>query len=270
MTGAYRNRLIGIAAYLMAVAALVAAVWWYGYGAALGQLETRARSDLALASNGLVSELERFRELAVLTADHPIVRGVFEGRETASAVGPTLQEIADKTGALRIALVDGNGAILAATLGAIPEGQSGTVAFERAMDGALGVDHLSGPQFGPRVFVFAAPIFTQAGPVVGALIVSADVEAVEVSWRSGAPVLFFTDEAGVVFLTSRSEMVLTSQDAGTFVAHTARIVHGHDIWQLDGGRYLPRRALHVVQHLPVIEMQGEALVDLAPARQLAF
>lgn len=270
MTGAYRNSLIGIATYLAAVAALVAGVWWYGYGAALDQLAKRAQSDLALASDGLVAELERFRELAVLTADHPVVGDVLAGRGDVAQVAPVLQEIADKTGALRIALVNAAGVTLAATLGAEAEAQKGAAYFERAMDGALGVDHLVGQPAGPRRFIFAAPVFAGDGPVMGALVVTAGVEAVEVSWRGRAPVLYFTDALGLVFVASRSEMVLTSRGAGTFVDYSQRQVHGHDIWQVDGGRYLPRRALHLTQDLPVIEMRGEILIDLAPARQLAL
>jgi two-component system C4-dicarboxylate transport sensor histidine kinase DctB len=43
----------------------------------------------------------------------------------------------------------------------------------------------------------------------------------------------------------------------------------HEIWHLDWGPYLPRRALHLVRDLPVIGLTAEALVDVAPARRLA-
>lgn len=270
MTAAYRNSLIGVVAYLAAVAGFVAGVWWYGYGAALVQLDRRAQSDLALAADGLLSELERFRELAVLTADHPVVADGLAGRAQAVQVATILQEIADKTGARDIALVDAAGVPLAVTLGAEAGAQAGRAHFERAMDGALGVDHYVSGSADARLFVFAAPVFGTGGRVMGALIVSAGVEAVEVAWRGGAPALFFTDASDLVFVASRSEMVLTSQAAGTFVAHSRRMVNGFDIWEVDGGRYLPRRALHATIDLPVIAMRGEVLVDLAPARQLAF
>ncbi len=270
MTGPYRNRLIGISTYLLAVATFVAGVWWYGYGAALDQLDKRAQSDLALASDGLRGELARFRELAVLSADHPLVVGVLNGRGSVDAVTPVLQEIADKTGALDLALVDAQGRTLAASLGADRSPQRGVAHFERAMDGALGVAHMLRAGTGLREFVFAAPVFARDGRVLGALRVSTGVEAVEATWRGGAPVLFFTDADGIVFVASRSEMVLTDQDDPSFVTYTPRKVHGYAVWQVDGGRYLPRRALHLTKELPVIEMRGQILVDLAPARQLAF
>ena len=105
MTRAYRNSLIGIAAYLLAVSLFVTGVWWVGFGAALDQLNRRATSDLALASDSLAAELKRFRELAVLTADRPEVTAALQDTDKVAALRPVLQEIADKTGALDIRLV---------------------------------------------------------------------------------------------------------------------------------------------------------------------
>jgi len=48
------------------------------------------------------------------------------------------------------------------------------------------------------------------------------------------------------------------------------IWRGYEIWQIDGGRYLPERALHITLPIPVISLVAEALPDLAPARQIAF
>ncbi len=270
MTATYRNSLIGIIAYLVGIAVLVMGVWSYGFGAGLAQLDKRAESDLALAADSLVGELARFRELAVMTADHPLVLDVLRRLDDAAAVEPVLQRIADKTGALEIALVDVSGQILAATLGADRASLQGRAHFERALDGALGVDHMLRAGSGERMFVFAAPVFAQDGPVIGAVLVAAGVEAVEVAWRAGAAVLFFTDADGVVFVASRSEMVLSSVPEGSFVGYNARRVREFDVWQVDGGRYLPRQALHLTQELPVIAMRGEIMIDTAPVRQLAF
>ena len=270
MTATYRNSLIGIIAYLVSIAVLVMGVWFYGFGAGLAQLDKRAESDLALAADSLVGELARFRELAVLTADHPLVLDVLHKLDDPTAVEPVLQRIADKTGALEIALLDASGQILAATLGADRASLQGRAHFERALDGALGVDHMLRAGSGERMFVFAAPVFAENGPVIGAVLVAAGVEAVEVVWRAGAAVLFFTDADGVVFVASRSEMVLSSVLEGSFVGYDARQVREFDVWHVDGGRYLPRQALHLTQELPVIAMRGEIMIDTAPARQLAF
>ncbi|WP_106744509.1 sensor histidine kinase [Yoonia maritima] len=277
-----RPRLLVIAAFLVAVLGFAGAVYWYGYVAALGPLEQRARADLALASDSLTGELQRFRELAVLTSDHPQVRSVVSGDSDAASVQPVLQEIADKTGALDIMLVAPDGDMIIATQGAPNVDHSGRRYLLRAMDGALGFHHLYSEAYGRRAFVFAAPVFSDAGPVVGALLVYADVEAVEAAWRGARPALFFTDAQGVVFLSNRSELVFRAKGemlAGQssypverlapFVAYTAEPIREFDIWQVDGGRYVPDRALHLALDLPVVGMTGEVLVNVAPARKLA-
>ncbi|MBE0413033.1 ATP-binding protein [Yoonia sp.] len=271
-------RLVVFSAYLAAVGVFAAGIWWYGYVAALGQLEQRARSDLALASDSLTGELRRFRELAVLTADHPQLRPVMAGLTPAALVRPVLQRIADKTGALDIMLVDPQGRSILATEGAAQINHAGQPYFTRAMQGALGAGHLYGGASPGRAFVIAAPIFSAAGPVNGALVVFANVEAVESAWRGARPVVFFTDDQGVIFLSNRSELIFRTRQAGAnpsgagmspFVHYTQDLVGDFEVWDVDGGRYLPARALHLTLDLPVIDMVGEVLVDVGPARQLA-
>lgn len=278
----FRPGLLTIAGFLAAVMAFAAGVWWYGYVAALAQLDQRARTDLALASDSLTGELRRYRELAVLTADHPQLRSVMDGSDPAETFRTVLQEIADKTGALDIMLVDVAGTPLVATAEAPAVDHAGRAYFERAMDGALGFHHLYSAAYDRRAFVFAAPVFSDAGPVIGALVIYADVEGVEASWRGARPVVFFADEQGVIFLSNRSELIFRSrlddpvemsgypdEQITPFVRYTEGLVSGYEVWDVDGGRYLPRRALHLTLDLPVIGMIGEVLVDVAPARQLA-
>ena len=258
----------GIVAYLVSVALFVVGVWWYGYIAALGQLDRRAQSDLALAADSLSAELRRYRELAVLTADRPQLAAVFTGSGTLETVRPILQQISDKTGALDIVLLDTKGLPLVGTQGAPAFGHAGAPYFERAMDGALGVDHPV--RNGVRTFVFAAPLFSKFGPVIGAVLVYAGVEGVERAWRGARPVVFFTDKQGIVFVSNRSELVLRPRAQGDFLNYTTSEIRGMEVWQIAGSRYVPHRAVHRTQDLPVISMQGEVLLDIAPARQIAF
>ena len=258
----------GILAYLVTVALFVSGVWWYGYVVALGQLERRAQSDLTLAADSLTAEMRRYRELAVLTADRPQLSAVLAGSGRVEAVRPILQQVSDKTGALDIVLLDTAGVPLIGTQDAPAFSHVGQSYFERAMDGALGVDHPV--RDGVRTFVFAAPVFSDAGPVIGALLVYAGVGGVEDSWRGARPVLFFTDADGIVFVSNRSELVLRSRAPGDFLNYTARDLRGMDVWSVSGSRYVPRRALHRTMDLPVIGMHGEVLLDVAPARQIAL
>ena len=257
-----------IAVYLTLVAAFVTGVWWYGYAAALAQLDRRAQSDLALAADSLTGELRRFRELAVLTADRPELAAVLAGSGTLEAVAPILQTIGDKSGALDIVLLGPDGAPQSGTQSAPAFSHAGTPYFERAMDGALGVDHPVRDE--SRTFVFAAPVFSDLGPVIGVLLVYAGVEGVEGTWRGARPVLFFTDEAGVVFVSNRSELVMRARTQGDFLRYTSRDLRGVDVWRVSGSRYVPARAVHRTMDLPVIDMVGEVLLDASPARQIAL
>lgn len=272
--------------FLAGAAAICLAVWTWGYGAALDQLDRRGRSDLALAAARLTSELQQYSGLAVLTADRPEVSALLDSSEVPPTLTAQVREMADKTGSLDVLVVDAAGRELLTTTAATPVDHTGRPYFERALDGALAVYHFVDPRHDVRVFYFAAPVFSDAGPVKGAVIVVVDVNALESDWRGDELAVFFTDELDVVFLSNRSELVFRTKGAdtrvvgqsaeypaglvGPFVRHTERVWRGHRIWQVDGGPYLPAEALHLTQPMPVIGLVGEALPDLAPARQIAL
>ena len=264
-------------------------VWSFGYGAAVDQLEKRGRADLALAASRLTGELQRFRSLAVLAADRPEVAAVLKqdtDTQTQPETRALLREMADKTGSLDILIIDRDGAEVLSSTQTSTKSHAGRPYFERAMDGALGVYHFVDPRYDRRVFYFATPVFAQDGPVKGVVVVAVDVGVVETAWRGDQLAIFFTDELGVVFISNRSELVFRSKEPDIrmvgqsaeyptglitpFVRHTARNFGPYEVWEIDGGRYLPDRALHLTLPMPVIDLVGEALPDLAPARQLAF
>lgn len=266
-----RQRFFAVSGFVALVALLTGGVWFYAERSALDGLAQRGQSDLALAADRLTSELQRYRELAVLTADHPYVAPVLRGDMPSPALADVLQEIADKSGSLDVVAVGKDGVRKAGAHENGPMVYGESLYFRRAMDGALGLDHFRSEAFGRRAYVFAAPVFSDEGPVLGAIIVTADIEEVEASWRGDRPTVFFTDDAGVVFVSNRSELVLLSrrEEGRNFVPYVERERWGHRLWVLDAGRYLPSSALHLELDLPVIGLTGEALVDVEPARQLA-
>ncbi|EAR51697.1 C4-dicarboxylate transport sensor protein [Oceanicola granulosus HTCC2516] len=264
-----RTRIPAALAWLALVAAFSTGVWWTGYRAALDPLERRGASDLALASDRLVNQLQRFRELAVLLANHDEIRQVAASDRAADI----LLRVRDLTGSLDILVVGADGTERLSAIASAPEAHGGRGYFERAMDGALGVAHLRSPRWERRAFLFAAPIFAPEGPVRGAVVVAVDADAIEQTWRGDRPTVFFTDAGGTVFLSNRSELVglarAGSGEGAPFVNSRARALGDSEIWSLDGGPYLPRTALHLERDLPVIGMVGEALIDVTPARQVA-
>ena len=267
----------GVALFLALMAVLAALAGQAGYRQATDQLARRGMSDMALAADSLTSQLQTYRELAVLMADHPMLEelGSPEGRARARAV---LRAVADKTSALDVVFADATGGIIVAASGAAGS-LAGTPDFRRAMQGALGDAHgRRGPQ-ARREWSFAAPVFGATGRVRGAVVVTVDVDDLEEAWRGGRAPVYFVDAGGMVFVTNRSELlfweVATGQPGlqppgGPPEPIRARQVAGHEVWRIGWSPYVPRHALHLEQAMPVIGMTANILVDLAPARRLAL
>ncbi|KUJ80653.1 C4-dicarboxylate ABC transporter [Ruegeria marisrubri] len=271
------HRVLVISGFLLAVGLLSASVWSYGYRQALTQLSEKAEADLELASDRLSTQLQVYQELAVLMAEHPYLRDLDDPDRQAAAAA-LLLEVADKTSAMDVLFADENGRVLAAARGVIGPEATGSAAFRRAMQGALGSEHgILRPQ-GQRTYSYAAPAFDENGRVRGALMVIADVEDVEQTWRGSTEAVFFTDRQGRVFISNRSELLFWTRPEGEPglippnaepPVFSADWVGPHEVWRLGWGPYLPERALHLIRDLPVIGMTGEVLMDVAPARRLA-
>jgi len=278
------QRLLIICLFLCAVLALSLAVAWFALVSALGPLAERGQADLESASERLVGQLHRYRQVAVQLADHPALTGPGFTAGKLLDIGGLLQHTADQSGALSISYVDTSGRVLASSdVTETGDRIAGSAAFQRAMHGALGQEHAILPasveQSDPhRAFSFFAPVFS--GPdVTGAIIVRVDMEAVEESdWRGGPETIFFSDNDGLIFVSNRSELLFRQRPQNTgilpsdtvvFAADHTLSIAGQMVWLLDAGRYLPRHALYVSRPLPVIGLTGEALIDTGPAERLA-
>ncbi|MFL4471441.1 ATP-binding protein [Tateyamaria armeniaca] len=275
MVDGFLRRTVVVLGFVALVAAAATGVWRYGYFQALDQLARQGRADLALASDRLTGQLQRYRELAVLVAGHPQARAALTGAD-AGDIDALLLDIADKAAAEDIRLTDVTGV----TLGrARPDADSIPTAplVRRAAHGALGWGNGRTDE-GDRVFAYAAPVFDARSQVLGAVVVTANLAGIELDWVGSNPAVFFTNAADQVFITNRSEIVFWErpEDApglvpadGPALPFDSYMVGKHEVWQMGWGPYLPQNALHLVRPLPVIGMTGEALVDVSPARRLA-
>ncbi|MCV2869849.1 ATP-binding protein [Defluviimonas sp. WL0002] len=268
------RRLMLIPAYVLASALLAYGVWLHAYAGELSRLADRGQADLVLAGDRLTGELRRYRELAVLLADHPAILARAEGEGDQDAVEALFLRSADKTGAMDISLVAPGGRVLAAS--------TGVAAYRapyvgRAFQGALGFSHAVDAGQGRRAFAYAAPVHAE-GRIPAAVVVRIGTERVEATWRGDPLTVFFTDDENVVFVASREELVLRRRTAGggsppgypegalrDFIPHETRVVAGYEIWNLQGGPYLPAEAIHLARPFPVVELVAEALIDTAPA-----
>lgn len=281
------GRALSLGLYLLAVAAASAAVGWYALREGLDKLGEGARAELAQAADQLTGQLQRFREMAVLLTDHPALANLAEtGSGDRGLADALLLRAADRTASEEILLLDRSGTVLASSRGqdAGSTDDTDAPAFLGALHGTLGFTHAV--ENGRRVFTYAAPVFAPAGPVAGAIVVRLDAGRIEAPSRGDAQSVFFSDALGVVFVSNRTELLFRQRGVGPrpypsfgltypdgltrpFPAVTRHEVGGHDLWAIDGGRYLPRLALHLTQPLPVVEMQGEILVDALPTLQVA-
>jgi len=262
--------------YLLCALLISGGVWWFGLGQALGELEKRGQSDLALASDRLVGHLQRYRELTVLLADDPRF-------QTSQISGNELREIllraADLSAALDLVLLDADRQLVAAASGQSDLPWRIEPFVLRAAQGALGNYHAVSKRFGRRAFYIAAPVFSAEGPVVRVLVTVIDIERIEADSRGDTPAVFFTDDLGVVFFSNRSELLMMQQGDGfrndtatysadqlrPFVDYISKTVQGYEIWEVSAGRYVPGQALRIERDIPVIGMRAVALVDAGPA-----
>ncbi len=271
-----------LAAFLIATCALTGTVWWLALRDSLSRLAERGQADLALAGDRLTGQLQRYREMTVLMADHPEVIALTLAPATDRDAGNALlRRTADITGSDELMLLSAEGKVIASSGDNVGTDLSAKPHFRRAMQGALGFAREIEPETGRRLFVYAAPVFSPAGPVSGALVARIETEAVEVTWRGDPMIVFFTDETGVAFVSNRDELILAEFGGSEPTADLAALAGearlrqratsfgGYDIWTLDGGPHLPERTMHLTRPLPVVEMLGESLVDIAPAERQA-
>lgn len=269
-------KLVRITSFCLAAVAFVLMVWWIGLGQSLAQLERRGQSDLALASDRLIKQLSRYRELIVVLAGDPQLRDP-------SISENDLQELllrpADLSGSLDLVLIDADRSPVASASGNEPGAWLNEDFIDRALTGALGNFHAISETFDTRAFYFAAPVFAPNGPVIGVLVSIVDMDPLEAEGRGQIPAVLFTDTLGVTFSSNRSELVLMQRgerlrdttaryEPGVlrpFVPFHQSEMRGYRLWEIDAGPYVPDRALHLSRALPVLDLTAEALIDARPA-----
>ncbi|MBV7379757.1 sensor histidine kinase [Maritimibacter dapengensis] len=257
--------------FLCASALLAAAIGWSAYVDRVDRLSERGEADLALAADRVTAQLFRYRELAVVLSRHPeLTERLATGAGSARAAS-VVQNMADMTGAWDISVVDLSGRIVAGSSGSSAARDPQDPPLARALDGALGTNNEIVADAGnpTRVFSFAAPVQDARGTVLGAVMTRVPVSQIEDNWPGDAPPVFFTDTGGTVFVTNRSDLILANRAEG-MPAYREQIIAGHVHWSMDGGPYLPNRALHLARDLPTVGLTAEILIDSASALTAAL
>ncbi len=249
---------------------LVSAVFVISMAQSLNDLSDRGRTDLALASDRLISGVFSHRQLAVSLAADPRFQSGAMSREEMSDV---LLRASGMSGALEMTVLDRDRKIIASSAGRGDAVWLDAPFVQRAFHGALGRAAGVSPWFSRRVFYYAIPIFSEDGPVDGALVTTIDIEAIEADFRGSRPAVIVSDDSGVIFFSNRSELVLRNRRIAPpgpqFVDYTEMRVFNHTIWWISATRYIPRIALHLSEELHQIGMRAEAIKDIMPAVRIA-
>ena len=182
MKDGLRHRAALVLAYLGIILILTGVVWRYAYQQGLDQLAARGQADLALAGDRLVGQLQRYRDLAVLMADHPAIEAALKGGADPQT-SALLVEVADKSAARDVLVLDAQGQPLASASPTAPVDLANYAHVQRALRGALGWGHGPALPLTQRAFFHAAPVFNTVGGVMGVVVVVTDLNGIDYNWR---------------------------------------------------------------------------------------
>lgn len=269
------RRLPAITGFLALTAALTVTAGWYALGGSVARLADRGEAETALAADRLAAQFLRYRQAAVFLADQARIKAALSPPPLqGTGLVPMLQRIAALTGTYDIHVLDASGGRLAASNSEGATAYAPGQEFVRAMTGALGLDQRVDPVTGRRMVHYAAPVFADTGPILGAVILSIDAAKIEAAWRGEAQTIYFTRPDGAIFISNRDELLLRvsggAAQSGGFAPRSSLRVAGAEVWTLDEGPYIPSYALHLSRPMPVIGMTAETLVSLTPALRQAL
>lgn len=195
------------------VAAGLWAVWQWQYTQAAREAERHAQTRLTLYTTTLQGALESFAYLPGLLVRQPQVQAVLldEAGIFDAQVNAHLAEVAERSGAEAIFLMDAEGVTVAASNHASEDSFLGhrypfRPYFRDAMAAGRGEFFAIGSTTSrPGYFVSAAVTGGPDGAPLGVLALKVSLESLQESWRRAGEKVLLSDANGVVILSSRPE-----------------------------------------------------------------
>ncbi|MGY6563611.1 MAG: sensor histidine kinase [Halomonadaceae bacterium] len=195
------------------VAAGLWAIWQWQYTQAAREAERHAQTRLALYTTTLQGALESFAYLPGLLVRQPQVQAVLldEAGIFDAQVNAHLAEVAERSGAEAIFLMDAEGVTVAASNHASEDSFLGhrypfRPYFRDAMAAGQGEFFAIGSTTSrPGYFVSAAVTGGTEGAPLGVLALKVSLESLQESWRRAGEKVLLSDANGVVILSSRPE-----------------------------------------------------------------
>lgn len=171
----------------------------------------QGQATLRLAVGGLQSALDRFEPLPGLIGERPLLAQVLtwpNDQGLITQLNESLRLTAEELGASDIYLMNTSGLTLAASNYQMEHsfiGRSFTFRpyFLQALEGGLGRFFALGTTSRQRGYFFGAPV-RRDGDILGVVALKFTVDEFEAAWRGSQSDILVTDEAGVIFMASRS------------------------------------------------------------------
>jgi len=200
--------------FLLLGAAVAALVYNVSLRAGLDQLQRTAQARLAQSNDRFLGQVTRFQQLVNSLARHPRVNQAATGTPD-NEITELLLEFALAAGAGDVFLVNRAGRVIASSDYRTPT-QPGRIGdsldtadyISTALGGGLGWFHGIEDSPEPRILYFSRAVFSADGPVIGAVVVSVSVDALEFEWSFGQEPVAYFDQAGVIFVTNRPQLAL--------------------------------------------------------------
>ncbi len=268
-----RRLLTSIALLLLISMTVGYAVFQVSYRVNLDNLAETGRIRVEQATDRLSGQLAAFRVLVNLLAQHPVVVDTVRSGQGRVAALDLLEQALLTYGAAGIVILARDGTPL---LSAGEPPLRSRPLLTAALNARLGREHgLVGDR---RVLRFSRGVITDNPPPVGAVIVSADLAALEFEWGVDPEAIAFFDNQNVVFAANRTSLLLkqdrpdgpTSDAYQPFPGHEDAVIAGHAIWRFQPSEELPTTALIAERAAPQFQMLARGFIDIGPARDTAL
>ncbi|MEJ8473612.1 sensor histidine kinase [Roseibium algae] len=169
-------------------------------------VDRKAAERLTLYRQTILGEYEKYRYLPYMLARDPRATVVLKIGEPAEAANRFLEEMAEKSGADLLYVMDRSGNTLATSnwrdqLSLIGRNYSFRPYFQTAIDGGEGQFFAIGATIGEPGLFLSLPTPVEGVPD-GVAVVKVDMEPLEKAWAEGGETVFATDANGVIFLAS--------------------------------------------------------------------
>ncbi len=266
-------RTIFIASVLYALLAAGICAWVYSdaFTTTLADDRDAGRVRLSEATSRLRGQLDVYRALVNVTAKDPKMPLAL-AEPLQKEVGSDLSLLSLTYGAWKIDLLNRQGSVIATSDPKSAKAEYSEPLIRAALNGRLGytiVRHEA-----RRLIQFSRGVPGPNATVLGVVVVSADLAALEFEWPvTPEPVIFF-DNRGLSMSANRPELLLRStagdQDGAKFPLQSAVKKYETILWD-----YLPvggtsREVQTLTVQIPQLQMTGKILLDTEQARAFAL